>query len=233
MNKAACVWSGGKDSALALYRAWQQGYDVQCLVTTASAQHQRVTMHGVPLQLIAQQAEAMILPLHWVFLPETTDAAVYDAKMLAMYQQLKAEGIDTLIFGDIHLEDLRAYREVQASVAGMQAVFPLLGTDVRSVLAEYWRLGFRAVICCANDKLGESFAGAELDPSTIDLMPLGTDLCGERGEYHTFVYAGPLFTNVFGGAIRITKGDIIRRIYADPVRADGDVGFWFCDLQPQ
>lgn len=232
MKKAASVWSGGKDSALALHRALQRGYDVQCLVTTASEQHQRVTMHGVRLTLVERQAEALGLPLYGVLLPEEADGTVYDAQMLTMYQQLKTKGIEVLLFGDIHLEDLRVYRERQVIAAGMQAVFPLWGEEARTLLAEYWRLGFRAVICCANETLGENFAGAELDPATVDHMPLGTDLCGERGEYHTFVYEGPLFRNAPGKTIRFVKGDVTRRVYADPVHAGNDVGFWYCDLIP-
>lgn len=242
-------WSGGKDSALALYYALRDPrYQVTDLLTSVNAHFQRVSMHGVRVALLEQQAQRIGLPLTQLELPETPDMAEYERLMAATLAPLQARGIRHALFGDLHLEDLRHYREQQLARVGMEAVFPLWQRPNADLLREYLNLGFRAVVVCVNEKyLDASFCGRELDADFLRDLPSDVDSCGENGEYHSFVFEAPYFS----APIAFERGEIVRRTYQRPAVAstvcppatddDADAtaspdpfepGFWYCDLLP-
>ncbi|MCB2407677.1 diphthine--ammonia ligase [Hymenobacter lucidus] len=222
-------WSGGKDSALALYHALRDPrYAVQHLLTSVNSHYQRVSMHGVRVALLEEQARQLGLPLTRLELPESPDMAEYEQQMRATLAPLQAQGIRHSIFGDIFLEDLRRYREEQLARVGMQAIFPLWQRTSPDILREYLALGFRAVVVCVNEQLlDKSFCGRLLDEDFLRDLPSGVDPCGENGEYHSFVFEAPYF----GQPIAFTRGETVRRTYPAP-GGTGEAGFWYCDLLP-
>ena len=235
-------WSGGKDSALALHRVLREGrYEVQTLLTTVSESHRRVSMHGVRVALLERQATSLGLPCHQLLLPETPTMAAYEQHMAATLQELAGRGATAAIFGDIFLEDLRRYREEQLTKLNLQAVFPLWGVSTKVLIREFLALGFRTITTCVNEKyLDQSFVGRVIDEDFLRDLPPHVDPCGENGEFHTFVFDGPLFRE----PIAFEKGEIVRRTYtpappATDADASGydcadpspfDTGFWYCDL---
>jgi uncharacterized protein (TIGR00290 family) len=232
-------WSGGKDSALALYHALQDpGLHVTDLLTSVSQAYQRVSMHGVRVALLERQAERIGLPLTRLELPEMPDMAEYEHRMQTTLAPLQARGITHAIFGDIYLEDLRQYREQQLARIGLEAVFPLWQRPVQELLREYLALGFRAVVVCVNEQyLDRSFCGRLLDEEFLRDLPPGVDPCGENGEYHSFMFDAPYFSQ----PIAFERGEIVRRTYQVPAGSNGsnnthpnpfDTGFWYCDLLP-
>lgn len=237
-------WSGGKDSALALYHALRNpALRVTDLLTSVNAHYGRVSMHGVRVALLEEQARRIGLPLTKLELPEMPDMADYEARMRATLAPLQAKGIQRAIFGDIYLEDLRQYREQQLAGIGLGAEFPLWQRPNAELLREYLGLGFRAVVVCVNEKyLDQSFCGRELNADFLRDLPPGVDSCGENGEYHSFVFDAPYFSS----PIPFERGDIVRRAYAAPAAssvctpddnaeappAPFDTGFWYCDLLP-
>ncbi|TGE22542.1 diphthine--ammonia ligase [Hymenobacter aquaticus] len=222
-------WSGGKDSALALYHALRDPrYAVRHLLTSVSQPYQRVSMHGVRVALLEAQAQQIGLPLTKLELPEAPDMTQYEELMRATLAPLQAQGLHHAIFGDIFLEDLRAYREQQLARVQMQAVFPLWQRSSADILREYLALGFRAVVVCVNEAhLDQSFCGRLLDEDFLRDLPPGVDPCGENGEYHSFVFEAPYFRQ----PIAFTRGEIVRRTYPAPDGA-APAGFWYCDLLP-
>ncbi len=195
----AMSWSGGKDCALALYRMLQDpDYQVVSLLTTVSAEFGRISHHGVRIALLEQQAASIGIPLRKVALP-ATDAGPctmeqYDEVMAATMSQYRNEGVHTFAFGDILLEDIRAYRENRLARMGMRGIFPIWGLDTITVFETFLQLGFKACVACVDgERLGAHFAGRMLDATFGDDLPEGIDLCGERGEYHSFVFDGPVF----------------------------------------
>ncbi|TDX00080.1 Dph6-related ATP pyrophosphatase [Dinghuibacter silviterrae] len=214
-------WSGGKDSALALWTALQTGdYEVRCLLTTLSREYARVSMHGVRENLLDRQAAAIGIPLKKAFLAEDAGMDTYNAVLRNALLEMGTEGIHTALFGDIFLEDLRAYREKNLAEAGWTAAFPLWQRPTRDLLLEFIDLGFQAVIVCVDGtRLDASFAGRLLDRSLLNDLPPDVDPCGENGEFHSFVYAGPLFRE----PVPFRKGEVVYRTYAN-------AGFYFCDL---
>lgn len=187
-------WSGGKDAACCLYRLQQEGrYEVRYLLTTFN-DAQRSAMHEIPRSLIAAQAERAGIPLLPVH-PPPGEAQGYETAFQQAMDRVKAEGIFTIAFGDIFLEDLRAYREQQLQQAGMQALFPLWRINTGLYLQELFASGFKAVICCINESmLSAAHCGRLLDPDLISSFPAAADPCGENGEYHSFCFDGPVFT---------------------------------------
>jgi len=211
-GKAALLWSGGKDSALALHHARTNcpGVRVVKLVTCVSQAYDRVSMHGVRRQLIEDQAYAHGLPVDFIVMPPQDDPAcpmahatpgtafpsndVYTRTILAAWQRLKEEGIGAIVFGDIFLEDLRAFRDRLLAHAGLEGVYPLWGRDSEGLFAEFCDLGYRAVTVCVDlERLTEDHCGRPLDAAFRASLPAGADPCGERGEYHSFVFDGPPF----------------------------------------
>ncbi|WP_375419103.1 diphthine--ammonia ligase [uncultured Hymenobacter sp.] len=225
-------WSGGKDSALALYKVLRAGrYEVTRLLTTLSEPHQRISMHGVRVALLDQQAASIGLPCRKLFLPEMPPMDVYERLLTGALAELRAEGATTAIFGDIFLEDLRRYRETQLAAAGWQAAFPLWGVPTATLIREFLDLGFQTITTCVNAKyLDQSFVGRLIDEQFLRDLPAGVDPCGENGEFHTFVFDGPLFRQ----PIKFDIGEIVYRQYspAPPAAAPDPLatGFWYCDL---
>jgi uncharacterized protein (TIGR00290 family) len=238
-EQALVSWSGGKDAALALYYAQQNpAYCVTHLLTSVSVPSERVAMHGVPVALLQAQASRLGLPLHQLRLPEMPAMPAYDAALLASLTELRGQGVTTAIYGDIFLEDLRAYREQQVARAGLRAAFPLWQRAGAELLREFWRLGFRAIVVCVNDRyLDASYCGRLLDEDFVRDLPAGVDPCGENGEYHSFVFDAPYFS----APIAFTTGPPVRRTYAPPAGSQASqaphnpfaAGFWYCDLQPE
>lgn len=224
-------WSGGKDSALALHKVMESGaVTIQCLLTNMNTVHGRVSMHGVRRSLVEAQAAAIGLPLRLVELPEQPTMEVYEAAMLQQVQALKAAGCSQAIFGDIFLEDLKTYREQKLQQAGVDCVFPLWKMNTAELMNEFISLGFKALVVCVNERwLNSSFCGREIDAAFINDLPRGVDICGENGEYHSFVYDGPIFQK----PVAFKKGKMVRRQYEAPGNGDsvGSYGFWFCDLE--
>jgi uncharacterized protein (TIGR00290 family) len=236
-------WSGGKDSALALYKVLQQGqYEVQTLLTTVSEPYQRISMHGVRTALLDQQAAALGLPCRKLFLPEMPSMDAYETLMASTLQELKSDGATASIFGDIFLEDLRQYRETKLAEVDLQAVFPLWGVPTTELIREFIGLGFKTITTCVNEKyLDRSFVGRVIDEDFLRDLPANVDPCGENGEFHTFVFDGPLFNQ----PIAFEKGEIVHRKYTAPATVANDsdyecgdnkdpspfdTGFWYCDL---
>jgi len=229
VTRVALFWSGGKDAALALHRLrGDTRYDVVMLVTTFSENHDRVVMHGVRRELVETQAARMNLPLRAIHLPAAPDHSVYDAAMAELYASLRDEGITTVGFGDIFLEDLRAYREEGLQRAGLTGIFPLWGGDTRALVNEMAAGGIRATVVCADaSKLPPHFLGREVDTAFVANLPAGVDPCGERGEYHTLVWDAPMFS----APVLFEKGDAVHRSYTGAAARPGE-GFYFLDLLP-
>jgi uncharacterized protein (TIGR00290 family) len=202
-------WSGGKDSALALHTLLQQNdVRIAALLTTVTEGYDRISMHGVRRELLRRQADSLRLPLHEVFIPPQCANPIYEARMeeaLLLYFQ---QGIRRVAFGDIFLEDLRLYREKNLARVAMQAFFPIWKRNTRDLIHEFCATGFRAVAVCVDSKvLDPSFAGRELDASFFVDLPPGVDPCGENGEFHTFVFDGPIFACPIG----FTLGEVVQR----------------------
>jgi uncharacterized protein (TIGR00290 family) len=215
-KKALISWSSGKDSAWTLHRMRQSGkYEIAGLLTTMNASFDRVAMHGTRRALLEAQAEAVGLPLYPVPLPWPCSNEQYEAAMREACAQAIANGIEVIAFGDLFLEDVRRYREEKLSGTGLTPVFPLWGLPTHALVREMIARGLRARITCVDlQKLPKEFAGRDLDESVLDAMPPDVDPCAERGEFHTAVYAGPMFQN----AIPVEGGEIVERdgfVFAD------------------
>jgi uncharacterized protein (TIGR00290 family) len=243
-EKAIFNWSGGKDSALCLYKLLaEKKYELLCLLTSVSRQYQRITMHGVRVELLEKQAESIGLPLVKMEIPEMPTMEVYELAMAATMEELKRKGATVSVFGDIFLEDLRKYREDKLSQAGLKGLFPLWKMDTRKVVEEFIRLGFKTIVICVNEKyLDKSFSGRIIDEAFLNDLPPGVDPAGENGEFHTFVFDGPIFKT----PVRFKLGETVYRKYTKPEKKDAsydcgvndknddpfDTGFWYCDLLP-
>jgi uncharacterized protein (TIGR00290 family) len=231
-RRAYMNWSGGKDSALCLYKALQAGqYNITHLLTCVNAAHNRISMHGVRRSLLEAQAAAIGLPLLTIELPEQPGMAEYEQAMTAKVLQLKQAGCTHAIFGDIFLEDLRLYREQKLAALGIERVFPLWKIDTTALVKEFIQLGFKSIAVCVNEMyLDKSFCGRVIDESFLNDLPPNVDPCGENGEFHSFVFEAPIFNN----PIPFTKGDIVYRQYDAPANSNGHAayGFYFCDLLP-
>jgi len=238
--KAYINWSGGKDSSLALYHTLNnKNYSVEKLLTNVSGEYQRVSMHGVREELLEQQATAIGIPLQKLVLTDQPSMIEYEEHMMRTMNQLQQERFTHSVFGDIFLEDLKIYRESQLTKVGMTAVFPLWKRNTTELIHEFIDLGFKTIVVCVNEKyLDKSFCGRIIDEDFIRDLPENVDVCGENGEFHTFVFDGPIFNN----PIAFAKGEIIYRKYAAPKQQSDncfqpavveDYGFYFCDLLPQ
>lgn len=213
-------WSGGKDSAMALHALFQQQqFRTAALLTTVTEGYERISMHGVRRELLQLQAESIGLPLHEVRIPQRCLNAIYEARMEQALRSFYDQGVRKVAFGDIFLEDLRAYREQNLARIGMTALFPLWKRDTRELIRFFHAQRFRAMAICVDPKVVHpSFAGRELDESFFRDLPPGADPCGENGEFHTFVFDGPIFRR----PILLRTGEVAHRD-----------GFVFCDLVPR
>ena len=240
MNKAYLNWSSGKDSALALYYTQEQeNFKVDKLLTTINKDVGRITMHGVRKELLMEQAEKIGLPIDISELSAETSMEEYNLKMKQATDSLISEGYSHSIFGDIFLEDLKKYREDQLESVGLKAVFPLWKKDTRELIDEFIHLGFKAIVVCTNSKyLDDSFCGRLIDKNFIADLPEQVDPCGENGEFHTFVFDGPIFNK----PVHFEIGEKVKRSYKSSEDEDDncfqddtkawDTEFCFCDLVP-
>ncbi len=209
MERVICSWSGGKDSTVSLYEIQKSGeYEVMSLLTTISEDHDRVSMHGVPRTLAEQQAESLGLPLKEVFLPRSCYFEKYESMMEKVLLKFKAGGISSIVYGDIFLEWIKDYREKNLSKLGMKGIFPLWGRKTAELSRQFVALGFQAVVTCVDTKkLDKKFIGRFIDDSFLDELPPGVDPNGENGEFHSFVFAGPIFKK----KIDFTLGEVVQR----------------------
>jgi uncharacterized protein (TIGR00290 family) len=214
--KLALSWSGGKDSALTLWLLRSQAREPEALITTVTDAYERISMHGVRRELLRMQSEALGIPLVEVRIPPACINEVYESRMAQALHSPLLSGVDAVAFGDLFLADIRAYRESRLSAAGKRALFPLWKRDTATLAREFIAAGFRAILVCVDPrKLDRSFAGREFDEQLLEDLPASVDPCGENGEFHTFVYAGPIFTE----PIACETGEVVER-----------EGFVFCDV---
>ena len=208
-------WSSGKDSAWALHVLRQQGVDVVGLVTTVNETHDRVAMHAVRRQLLQAQADAAGLPLKTIELPHPCSNEVYEQRMAAAIQEAREVGVDAMAFGDLYLEDVRAYRGRLLEGTGIAPLFPIWGLETAALAEEMVGAGVKAVVTCVDpEQLDPAFVGAAFEDMGV---PEGVDPCGEGGEFHTFVWDAPCFSE----PVAMKRGEIVERD-----------GFWFADLVP-
>jgi len=237
-------WSGGKDSALCLYKILQaRQYDVMCLLTSISEQYQRISMHGVRVDLLEAQAHNIGIHLIKMQIPEMPAMEDYETVMRTTLTDLKSNGATACVFGDIFLEDLRTYRETKLTELNLKGLFPLWKIPTDKLVREFIDLGFKTIITCVNEKyLDKSFAGRIIDNDFLNDLPDNVDPCGENGEFHTFVFDGPLFKE----PIPFDKGEIVYRKYTSAKQKENssyygntgkdsatnpyENGFWYCDL---
>jgi uncharacterized protein (TIGR00290 family) len=215
-RKTVLCWSSGKDSAWALHVLRQQGSDIVGLLTTTNAEFDRVAMHAVRTELLRAQAAAAELPLIEVPLPYPCSNAEYESRMSDAVASLCDRGVNQIAFGDLFLEDVRRYREDRMQATGITPIFPLWGRNTHSLAHEMVAAGLRAHLTCVDPRqLDPSFVGRSFDESLLADLPPGVDPCGEHGEFHTFVHAGPMFRS----PLPVTPGPIVERD-----------GFTFADL---
>lgn len=235
-KKCVFNWSGGKDSTLALHHVLQDDtLEVKYLLTTISKQYERISMHGVRVSLLREQAKSIGIELYEVYLPEDASMESYNALMEAHMEILKQKGITHSIFGDIFLEDLKRYREERNASIGLETIFPIWGRSTDDIINEFLDFGYETIIVCAQQTL-EKYCGRVIDADLIKSLPSQIDVCGENGEFHTFAFNGPIFKN----KIEFRLGEKINRTYkvsktiqiakdrAEIV--DEEIGYWFSDL---
>ncbi len=242
MTKSIFNWSGGKDSALALHKILNEGqFDIHALMTTVNSQFNRISMHGVRKELLYAQGKAIGLPVREILLPEMPSMTDYDQTMKNTLLDLKKEGITHSIFGDIFLEDLKKYREDRLAEVGLKGHFPLWKKDTTALIHEFIDLGFKTIVVCIHaDKLPEEFAGRVIDRDFLKDLPKDVDPCGENGEFHTFVFDGPIFKE----PVSFSQGEKVFKSYNTPKSKDDTCvssdnaprpqsGFHYCDLIPE
>lgn len=233
MTSAYFNWSGGKDSALALWKIFKERkFKVEYLLTNMNGFHNRVSMHGVRRVLLETQATSLNVPLTTIELPEQPSMTEYEETMMNKINWLKEQKITHGIFGDIFLEDLKKYREDKLKTAGIQCVFPIWKMDTKNLLNEFIEEGFKAIIVCVNEKfLDKSFCGRMIDKNFLEDLPASVDACGENGEFHSFVFDGPILKF----PVSFTKGEIVYKEYKAPATDKETLthyDFYFCDLLP-
>lgn len=240
MKKAFINWSSGKDAALALYYTQKnKTFEVTHLFTSINSVFNRVSMHGVRTELVELQAESIGIPLIKVTFPETPSMEDYETIMRSNLQYFIHKNCMNSIFGDIFLEDLREYREHQLDQLSFKTHFPLWKKDTLQLAKELISLGFKAIVVCVNDAyLGKEFVGRLFDESFLNDLPTEVDPCGENGEFHTFIFDGPLFKT----PIAFETGTIVHRTYPKPKTVEEENlcsenivnnGFYFFDLIPK
>jgi len=217
-------WSSGKDSAWSLHVLRQQSdVEVVGLMTTVNQLYQRIAIHAVRLELLRLQAAAAGLPLHIIDLPSPCTNAQYEGAMSKFIEQSQRDGIECMAFGDLFLEDIKAYREEKLSGTGITPLFPIWKMPTDRLANEMISNGLRAVVTCVDPKhLPSTFAGREFNAQFLNDLPAAVDRCGERGEFHTFAFDGPMFH----GPVNVVAGEIVERegfVYADLLPAVSQV----------
>jgi len=218
-EKILLSWSGGKDSALSLFELRKaREPEVTALLTTITEDYDRISMHGVRRELLERQVQALGLPLQKIYIPKNAGNGVYESRMREILDKYHHEGINSVAFGDIFLEDLRQYRERNLAQIGMKGLFPLWRRDSAELVRSFIESGFKAVVVCVDSRvLDRSFAGRIIDHDFLRRLSPQVDPCGENGEFHSFVFDGPIFREEVG----CTLGEVVERD-----------SLWFCDLQP-
>ena len=213
-------WSGGKDSCLALYEIQQSHeYNVAALLTTITEDYDRVSMHGVRRELLEAQAAHLGIPLHPVLISKGASNEEYETKFIDACSEYRYRAIDSVVFGDLFLEDVRRYRDEFLARHNLRGMYPVWLRDTTELVRQFIALGFKAILTCTDAKaLGPAFAGRIIDEALLSELPPQVDPCGENGEFHTFVFDGPNFKQ----RIAFSKGETVQRD-----------GFWFCDLLPE
>jgi uncharacterized protein (TIGR00290 family) len=214
--KVAVSWSTGKDSAWTLHvLRTREGIQPAALLTTVTEAYDRVSMHGVRTSVLRAQAAAARLPLITVPIPAPCPNEIYEERMGAVVRELVSRGFTHVAFGDLFLEDVRAYREERLRGTGLEPLFPLWGMPTRALAGEMVEGGLRARVTCLDPRvLSRDFAGRAFDASLLDALPPEIDPCGERGEFHTCVAAGPMFEH----ALELRAGEVVERdgfVFAD------------------
>ena len=218
MTKCLVSWSSGKDSAWMVHVLRQSGVELGGVLTTVNEVHQRVAMHAVRVELLQAQADALGLPLRQIAIPSPCPNEVYERAMAGAVERAVSEGFTHVAFGDLFLEDIRRYREERLAGTGLTPMFPLFGADTAALARTMVAGGLRARLTCVNPKVVDRrFAGREFDSALLDELPPSVDPCGERGEFHSFAYAGPMFDK----PIAIASGEVVERD-----------GFVFADVLP-
>jgi uncharacterized protein (TIGR00290 family) len=219
-DKVIMSWSGGKDCAYALHTYLQHsGHEVATLLTTVTQGYNRISMHGVRRSLLKSQAMSIGYPLDEVLIPQQCTDEEYKQLMGMALDKYNRVGVEGVVFGDLFLEDVRNYREERLGRIGMKGIFPLWGFDTAELALSFIDIGFRAVVVCVDtEALDGEYVGREYDRSYLADIPKSVDPCGEHGEFHTFVYDGPLFSRM----IEFKRGEKVLR----------EGRFYFCDLVP-
>lgn len=219
-EKILFCWSGGKDSALAFYEAEKSGnYDIFTLLTTVTKDYDRISMHGIRVELLQRQAASIGINLIKVFISRKSSNQEYESRLRGALEECKQKNTFRVAFGDIFLEDLRKYRVDKLREVELEAIFPLWKISTKELASRFINLGFKAVISCVDSKvLGKEFVGKDFDKEFLSKLPDSVDPCGENGEFHSFVYDGPVFKE----KIPHKLGEIVLR----------DERFYFCDLIP-
>ncbi len=219
-EKVAVAWSGGKDSAMAFFETKKDPrYEIVSLLTTVTGEYDRISMHGVRRELLKRQAEAAGVPLLEVVIPPQCSNEIYEQKMADACEQLKRQGVTSIVFGDLWLEDVRNYRIANLAKVNMKPLFPVWLRPVNTFAREIISSGIKTTLACVDSQqIPGSLAGREYDESLLKDLPPGADPCGEKGEFHTFVWDGPFFSR----PVKFTKGAVTVR----------EGRFHFCDLIP-
>ena len=219
-KKVIVSWSGGKDSALALHEIQKAGnYEILALLTTVTEDYDRISMHGVRRELLEQQAELLDLHLEKMLISKNTSEEEWESQMREVLTKYLSAGASAVVFGDIFLEGIRKYREDNLSKLGMKGIFPMWEKDTTELAHRFIDMGFKAITTCVDSEfLDKAFVGRTLNEKFLSELPPNVDPCGENGEFHSFVYDGPIFREQVSCAI----GEVVLR----------DNRFYFCDLIP-
>jgi uncharacterized protein (TIGR00290 family) len=217
-EKVIVAWSGGKDSTLALYEVLNSGsYDVLELLATVTKDYDRISIHGVRRVLLEQQVKALRIPLEEMFVAKGASDAEYEGELLKTLKRHRDNGVFSVVFGDIFLEDVRKYRERILEKVGMNGIFPLWKKDTKELALKFINLAFKAIITAIDSNvLEKDFVGREYDEQFLSDLPADVDPCGENGEFHSFVYDGPIFHE----SVSFTKAENVLR----------ENRFYYCDL---
>tara|TARA_R110001592_G_scaffold363221_3_gene681672 strand:- start:66430 stop:67149 length:720 start_codon:yes stop_codon:yes gene_type:complete len=230
-------WSGGKDSSLALWYCQKQGLEISKLLTTVSDEG-RITMHGVENDLLIEQARKIGVDIQQIVLPHNCSMPHYSELMQKAWQELLDEGISNSVFGDIYLEDLRKYRDIHSEQIGVSNHYPIWKKDTKKLAQEFIESGFKTIIVCVDAKvLDKSFVGREYNQEFLNDLPEGVDPCGEKGEFHTYCYDGPIFSS----AIKFRKLEVVKKHYEAQKTSEDEcfksdannwnTGFWYQNLK--
>jgi len=220
LKEVLMSWSGGKDSCLALYGIQKTNdYRVAALLTTVTSDYDRISVHGVRRVLLERQAASLGVPLHQVLITKGATNQEYETNLIEAVSGYREQGIDSIVFGDLFLEDIKTYRDQFLARHDLRGIYPVWMRNTTEFIKEFIELGFKAVLTCVDSKaLDQSFAGRIIDHDFLAALPANVDPCGENGEFHTFVFDGPTFSE----PVKFSAGETVPRD-----------GFWFCDLLPQ